>query len=198
MSRGVLVAFEGVDGSGKSTQARRLAERRGALYTYEPGGTELGAELRRRVLDVEAPMHPRTEALLMLGDRSHHVHQVIEPALASGRSVVCDRYFGSTLAYQGYGRGVDLGLLREASELAVDGCWPAMTILLDVSMAVVNDRQAHDRRDRFEAEGLSFHEKVRQGYLTLARELGWVVLDGAGDEEAVSRAVEDAAAALAW
>lgn len=198
MSRGVFLVLEGVDGSGKSTQARRMAERHGALYTLEPGGTEFGAELRRWLLDARTPMHPQTEALIMLGDRSHHVHQLIEPTLAGGRSVVCDRFFGSTLAYQGYGRGVDLGLLRAASELAVGGCWPTLTILLDVSMAVVNERRARDVKDRFEAEGLAFHERVREGYLALALDYGWIVVDGSLDEGEVARALDEATDALAW
>ena len=115
MARGVFVAFEGIDGSGKSGQARRVADARDALFTFEPGDSELGAQLRRWLLDSSATMSPATEALLMLADRAHHVTTVIEPALASGRHVVSDRYSGSTLAYQGYGRGGEEG---KADELA--------------------------------------------------------------------------------
>ncbi len=195
---GVFVVFEGIDVSGKSTQARRVAEERDALFTFEPGDTALGAELRRWVLDAATPMEPATEALVMLADRSHHVRSVIQPTLAAGRSVVCDRFFASTLAYQGFGRGVDLSLLRAASDLAIGACRPTRTILLDVSVEVVNERREHDARDRFEAEDLAFHRRVREGYLALAQEFGWCVLDGARAREEVARAVDEAVADLAW
>lgn len=196
--RGFFLAFEGIDVSGKSTQARRIAARYDALLTFEPGDTALGQELRRWVLDVAMPMNPSTEALIMLTDRSHHVHSVIAPALEAGRSVVCDRFYASTLAYQGYGRGVDLGLLRAASELAVGSCLPNLTILLDVPVEVVNERRAHDAKDRFEAEELAFHQRVRDGYLELAEENAWTVVDGARSEVDVARAIDERVADLPW
>lgn len=194
----VFVVLEGIDVSGKSTQARRLAERHGALFTFEPGDTALGADLRRWVLDAATPMEAETEALLMLADRSHHVHSVIEPALAAGRSVVSDRFFASTLAYQGYGRGVDLGRLVAASELAVAGCWPSRTVLIDVPLEVVIERRALDSRDRFEAEDVRFFDRVRGGYHELAGRYGWRVVDGSGSIEEVGLLVEDAVGGLAW
>ena len=154
MRRGTFVVFEGIDASGKSTQARRVAELRDAHFTFEPGDTPLGVDLRRWVLDAATPMTPITEALLMLADRSHHVRTVIEPTLASGRSVVSDRYFASTLAYQGYGRGVDLARLEAATELAIGGCLPDMTVLIDTPLDVANERRAPDVRDRFESADL--------------------------------------------
>jgi dTMP kinase len=193
-----FVVLEGIDVSGKSTQARRLADRHGALFTFEPGDTDLGADLRRWVLDASTPMAPETEALVMLADRAHHVRTVIAPALEAGRSVVSDRFFASTLAYQGFGRGVDLERLRAASELAVGECWPARTVLIDVALDVVVERRAHDHADRFEAEDLRFHERVRAGYHELAREYGWAVVDGSGDVEAVAALVEDAVEGLRW
>lgn len=196
--RGVFLVFEGIDVSGKSTQARRVAAHYDALYAFEPGDSALGQELRRWVLDAATPMNPSTEALIMLTDRSHHVHSVIAPALEAGRSVVCDRFYASTLAYQGYGRGVDLGLLRAASELAVGSCLPTLTILLDVSVDVVNERRAHDEKDRFEAEDLAFHQRVRDGYLELARENVWFVVDGARSEVDVARAIDERVADLPW
>lgn len=196
--RGVFLVFEGIDVSGKSTQARRVAAHYDALYAFEPGDSALGQELRRWVLDAATPMNPSTEALIMLTDRSHHVHSVIAPALEAGRSVVCDRFYASTLAYQGYGRGVDLGLLRAASELAVGTCLPTLTILLDVSVDVVNERRAHDEKDRFEAEDLAFHQRVRDGYLELARENAWFVVDGARSEVDVARAIDERVADLPW
>jgi dTMP kinase len=198
VTRGVFVAFEGIDVSGKSTQARRVAATHDALFTFEPGDTPLGKELRHWVLDAATPMEPATEALIMLSDRSHHVRSVIEPALRTGRSVVSDRYFASTLAYQGYGRGVDLSLLRAASELAIGTCLPTVTILLDVPLDVVNERRAHDAQDRFEAEDLSFHERVRQGYLELARDGDWFVVDGARSEDDVAAVIEERVARLPW
>lgn len=198
MTRGIFLAFEGIDVSGKSTQARRVAAHYDALYTFEPGDTALGQELRRWVLDAATPMNPSTEALLMLTDRAHHVNSVIAPALNAGRSVVCDRFYASTLAYQGYGRGVDLELLGAASELAVGTCLPTLTILLDVSLEVVNERRAHDAKDRFEAEDLAFHQRVRDGYRQLAKENAWFVVDGARSEVDVARAIDERVADLPW
>ncbi len=198
MSRGVFLVFEGIDVSGKSTQARRVAAARDALFTFEPGDTPFGRDLRHWVLDAATPMAPATEALVMLSDRSHHVRSVIEPTLDEGRSVVSDRYYASTLAYQGYGRGVDLALLEAATALAIGTCQPTLTILLDVPLEVVNERRAHDAKDRFEKEDLAFHQRVREGYLELATGASWVVLDGSGSEEDVARAVDTAVAHLAW
>ncbi len=198
MSRGVFLVFEGIDVSGKSTQAQRVAAQRHARFTFEPGDTPFGRELRHWVLDATTPMAPATEALVMLSDRSHHVRSVIEPTLAEGRSVVSDRYFASTLAYQGYGRGVDLDLLRAATELAIGSCRPTLTILLDLPLDVVNERRAHDAKDRFEKEDLAFHQRVREGYLELAADASWVVLDGSRTEEEVARDVDVAVAHLAW
>ena len=198
MSRGVFLVFEGIDVSGKSTQAQRVAAQRHARFTFEPGDTPFGRELRHWVLDATTPMAPATEALVMLSDRSHHVRSVIEPTLAEGRSVVSDRYFASTLAYQGYGRGVDLDLLRAATELAIGPCRPTLTILLDLPLDVVNERRAHDAKDRFEKEDLAFHQRVREGYLELAADASWVVLDGSRTEEEVARDVDVAVAHLAW
>jgi len=198
VSRGVFLVFEGIDVSGKSTQARRVAEAHGALFTFEPGDTPFGRELRRWVLDAATPMAPATEALVMLSDRSHHVRRVIEPALAQGHAVVSDRFAASTLAYQGYGRGVDLALLAAATQLAIGECHPTLTVLLDVPLEVVNERRAHDAKDRFETEDLAFHQRVREGYLELATQPGWVVLDGAGTPEEVASAVDGVIAHLAW
>lgn len=197
-SRGVFLAFEGIDVSGKSTQAKRVAVGRDALFTFEPGDTPLGAELRHWVLDAATPMEPSTEALIMLSDRSHHVHYVIEPTLASGRSVVTDRFFASTLAYQGYGRGVDLALLRAATELAIGATLPTLTILLDLPLEIVNERRAHDARDRFEAEDLAFHQRVRDGYLELAKDPSWVVVDGSLSEVEVADVIDEVVAGLPW
>lgn len=197
---GLFVAFEGGDGCGKSTQARRVAVARGAHFTFEPGDSPLGADLRRWLLDASAPMSPETEALLMLSDRSHHVRSVIEPLRAGGIHVVSDRFAASTLAYQGYGRGVDLDDLRAATELAIGACTPDLTILLDVAPEVANARREPDARDRFESQDPGFHDRVRRGYLEMAAEGGdrWIVIEASGDLDEVSRAVDDALDSLAW
>lgn len=200
MGRGLFLVFEGIDASGKSTQARRIAELRGAHFGFEPGDTPLGVELRRWLLDASTPMRPETEALLMLSDRSHHVRTVIEPALSRGRDVVLDRYFASTLAYQGYGRGVDQTDLRAATNLAIGTCQPDLTVLIDVDLEVANDRRARDAKDRFESADLDFHARVRQGYLDLAREFGdrWFVVDGSKPEDEVAAMLDERLADLAW
>jgi dTMP kinase len=196
--RGTFLVFEGIDVSGKSTQARRVAELHDALFTFEPGDTPLGVELRHWLLDAATPMEPVTEALLMLSDRSHHVHSVIEPTLKAGRSVVSDRFYASTLAYQGYGRGVDLSLLQSASELAIGSCLPTLTILLDIPLEVVNERRAHDAKDRFESADLAFHQRVREGYLALASEHAWLVVDGSLSESEVAGVIDERVADLPW
>ena len=199
MSRGRFVVFEGIDASGKSTQARRVAQARGARFTFEPGDTPLGADLRRWLLDASAPMSPVTESLLMLADRSHHAATVIEPELAAGRPVVSDRYWASSIAYQGYGGGVDLALLHAATELAIGDCRPDVTVLLDVPVEVADERRLRDHRDRFESADVAFHERVRAGYLELAAAdpAHWRVVNGADDLAAVCAAV-DAVLAQVW
>lgn len=196
--RGVFLVFEGIDVSGKSTQARRVAELHDARFTFEPGDTPLGVDLRHWLLDGATPMAPTTEALLMLSDRSHHVASVIEPTLSEGRSVVSDRFFASTLAYQGYGRGVDLALLRSASDLAIGSCRPDATVLLDIPLEVVNERRAHDAKDRFESADAAFHQRVREGYLELAEREGWIVVDGSPRPEDVAKVIDQRVAHLPW
>ena len=200
MGRGRFIVFEGGDASGKSTQARRIAELADAHFTFEPGDTPLGVDLRRWVLDAATPMTPTTEALVMLADRSHHVRTVIEPTLESGRSVVCDRYFASTLAYQGYGRGVDLAKLRAATDLAIGSCRPDLTILIDLPLDVASERRTFDDRDRFESADLAFHQRVREGYLEIAAGFGdlWLVVDGARGEDEVAAQIDARLADFAW
>lgn len=198
--RGTFLVFEGIDASGKSTHARRVAQARDALFTFEPGDTPLGVELRRWLLDAEAPMAPVTEALMMLADRSHHVRTVIEPTRDAGRAVVSDRFFASTIAYQGYGRGVDLDELRAATELAIGSCRADLTILLDIPLDVANERRERDARDRFESADLEFHQRVRTGYLRIARENpdDWFVVDATGSESEVAEAIDERIRQLAW
>jgi dTMP kinase len=198
MTRGRFVAFEGIDGSGKSTQARRVAAARDALYTVEPGGTALGVELRRWLLDASTPWGPVTEALLMLADRAQHVAEVIEPALTAGQSVISDRFAASTLAYQGYGGGVDRDALWSATTMAIGTCVPDLTVLVDVPVEVAKARRSGT--DRFEREGDDFFHDVRRGFLELAAAGGaaWVVVDGSLSLDEVAWSVDDALDALGW
>jgi dTMP kinase len=200
MARGLFLVFEGGDASGKSTQARRVAEHVGALFTFEPGDTPLGKDLRKWLLADPTPMLPQTEALLMLADRSHHVASVVEPTLQGGRHVVSDRFFASTLAYQGYGRGVDLRELIAATDLAIGTCRPDLTVLIDVSVDVANERRARDVRDRFETSDLDFHQRVRDGYLEMARRSpqDWFVVDGSKSEREVATLIDERVATLPW
>ena len=177
--RGRLLAFEGGEASGKSTQSARLAARLDAVLTREPGGTAVGAKMRSVLLDPETYLVDRAEALLMAADRAQHVAEVVEPALDAGRHVVTDRYAGSSLAYQGFGRGLPLEEVRMLSEWAACGLWPDVTLLLDVPVELAAARQT-GRSDRLEAAGEDFHRRVGDGFRALARQHGdsWVVVDG--------------------
>ena len=200
MSRGRFIAFEGGEASGKSTQAAALAERLGALLTREPGGTALGLRIRALVLDPEsADLHPRTEALLLAADRAQHVAELVAPALAAGRHVVTDRFSGSTLAYQGYGQGLGVDDLMWLSQWASDGLEPDLVVLLDVEPVVAVARQGSRPLDRLEARDAAFHERVRDGYRSLARadSARWTVVDGSGSESEVAARVWEAYTAWA-
>jgi dTMP kinase len=161
----MLIAFEGGEGTGKSTQARLLASRLDAVLTFEPGGTPVGGELRAILLDGEE-IDPRTEALLMAADRAEHVANVIRPALDRNVNVVTDRYFYSSLAYQGYGRGLGVEAVRALSAFA--GAPEAdIVILLTIPASVRRDRLT-GQLDRIEAGDEEFHERVEKGFLELA------------------------------
>jgi len=196
--RGFLIAFEGGEGSGKSTQASRLATRLGAVLTREPGGTPLGERIREVVLDPgSGPVHPRAEALLMAAARAQHVAEVIAPALARGQTVVTDRYVGSSLAYQGYGHGLDLQELADLSAWATAGRAADVVMLLSVRSEVAAARLRRPA-DRMERLGRSFHRRVGQGFAALAAAdpQRWRVVDGNGTMDEVAARVD--AAYDAW
>lgn len=194
MSIGRLIVFEGGEGTGKSTQAQLLAERLGAVTTREPGGTGLGGHLRGLLLGAagDAPIADRTEALLMAADRAQHAAEILRPALAAGRDVVCDRYIASTVAYQGAGRGLDGAELRRISDWAVDGLVPDLVVLLVVPEEVAWERTG-GARDRIEAAGREFHRRVVASFLSQAEADPdtWVVLDGTGGVDEVHARVLD-------
>lgn len=195
--RGRLIALEGIDGCGKSTQAHLLADALGALCTHEPGDSSIGPQLRQVLLgSADASLSPRAEALLMAADRAQHVAEVVEPALAGGRWVVTDRFSASTLAYQGYGRGIDLDVLGDLVAWATGGLAPDLTVLVDVPEDVGLARRGASAPDRLERLGPSFHSRVRHGYLALAGAAPdmWAVVDGTGSVAGVAAAVHRAVA----
>jgi len=186
-----FIVFEGGEASGKSTQSSRLAGRLGALHTREPGGTAIGRLLRELMLDARTTgLDDRAEALLMAADRAQHVAEVVRPALAVGRHVVSDRYIGSTLAYQGHGRGLSVVDLRRISAWAADDLWPDLIVLLDVPPEVAAARGS-GTPDRLEAAGAAFHDRVARGYRALASAdpLHWVTVDGSAPADDVEAAV---------
>jgi dTMP kinase len=181
MPRGRFITFEGPEGGGKTTQhdlLRRRLERRGVrvLQTREPGGTPVGQELRAMLLVPERPpLAPVTQALLLSADRAQHVAEVVHPSLAAGMVVISDRYADSTLAYQGFGDGLDLAALEALTQFATSGLAPDLTILLDIDVrAGLERRRAAFRAgdgelNRIDRRDLSYHQRVRDGYLALAR-----------------------------
>jgi dTMP kinase len=181
--RGLFITLEGIEGAGKSTQARLLAEElrsRGerVVVSREPGGTAFGSALRAMLLDpAGGPIAPLAELFLYLADRAQHVRDIVAPALERGEVLICDRFADATVAYQGYGRGLDPAFIAAASDRAAAGIVPDLAILLDcedvgAGVARARRRQAGDGtagvEDRFEREDLSFHRRVRDGYRALA------------------------------
>ena len=196
-ARGRLIALEGIDGSGKSTQARALADVLSARLTHEPGATPLGASLRGLVLAPEASApSARAEALLMAADRAEHVALVVEPALAAGEWVVSDRYAGSTIAYQGYGRGLPVAELARLTTWASGGLAADLSVLIDVSVELAAARLAGlpGGADRMERLGAAFAARVRDGFLAQAAEdpAHWVVVDGSRSAEAITAHIVEA------
>jgi len=202
-SNGLFITLEGPDGAGKSSQAGLLAERirgvgRDVVLTREPGGTQMGERVRQVLMDVRGGGHDGlSDALLFNAARRRHTIEVIRPALARGSTVVCDRYTDSTLAYQGYGDGVRLDLLKVITGAATDGLVPARTVLVDLPVEVGLARKlggAADDLTRFELQGehdQAFHERVRAGYFELAgnEPSRWRVVNGAAERDAVAAAI---------
>ncbi|NPA93679.1 MAG: dTMP kinase [Chloroflexi bacterium] len=198
---GFFVTFEGPEGSGKTTQIRRLAaflEAQGyqVVMTREPGGTLIGDQIRQILLaHGNEAMKTRTEVLLFQASRAQHVAELIQPALEQGKIVLCDRFADSTLAYQGFGRGESLEDLRRLIAYATNGLKPHLTLLLDVDVEEGLRRRQPllQEWNRLDAEALAFHQKVREGYLQLAQAEPerWVVVDAEKPIEAVEAAIRE-------
>jgi dTMP kinase len=192
---GLFITLEGPEGSGKSTQAARLAahlrgQGRQVLLTREPGGTPVSEQIRGLIINhANAELHPHAEFLLFCASRTQLVHQVIRPHLAMEGTVVCDRFSDSTLAYQGFGRGLDLQMLDTVNRFAADGLTPDITFLLDLPVEIGLERRklSGGEWNRMDAQTLAFHQRVRDGYLALAQKepARWARVDASVDTELV-------------
>ncbi|RJQ48546.1 MAG: dTMP kinase [Nitrospiraceae bacterium] len=171
-----FISFEGIEGSGKSTQAKLLAEvlrgrRHQVLTTFEPGGTRIGQKIRTLLLEPQNHMDPITELLLYYASRAQHVREVIYPALLKNTVVITDRFTDSTVAYQGYARGLDLSIITALNDIVVPDMKPFLTFLLDMDVEEGLRRNRHaQKEDRFELENIEFHNRVRKGFLSIASE----------------------------
>ncbi len=202
----MFVTMEGIEGSGKTTQMKRIAQwltaaGREFLITRQPGGTPIGEQIRSILLNPgNKDLSPTTELLLYMADRAQHLETVIRPALDSEIVVVCDRYFDATIVYQGYARGLEKKKIRQLHQITCSGLMPDLTLLLDLETGIGLDRawkRIHKddnqaMESRFEKEKLSFHQRVREGYLALARQEAdrFVIIDAAADEKTVGDRIE--------
>lgn len=181
--KGLFITFEGVEGAGKTTLIKKLVaffaeKQRDVFLTREPGGSELGKKLRSIILNADEKICPSAELFLFLADRSQHVEECIKPALKAGKIVLCDRFIDSTIAYQGYGRGMDIAQLTNFNTVATGGLEPHLTFLLDLlperGLKRAKERNIEQNltidEGRFEAEALQFHQKIREGFLALAEQ----------------------------
>ena len=197
--RGVFISFEGIDGSGKSTQIlhlKSMLEGKGfsVIFVREPGGTLVSERIRPILLDKgSAGMKPEAELLLFEAARAQIVREVIEPALFRGEIVICDRFFDSTVAYQGYARGIDLDTIHKLNDFATGGLEPDITFLLDLPVEDAVKRQGkRGEKDRMELEGVAFMQKVRDGFLTHASSKDrMVVLDARNEEMVLAQTIEN-------
>lgn len=194
-----FITFEGPEGCGKTTQSKLFAEflehsGLNVLYTREPGGTPIGEQIRKVLMALDnTAMDPRAEALLFSAARAQLVHQIIKPHLEQGGVVVSDRYYDSTLAYQGYGLQQDLEALRQVTRFATSDLTPDLTLLVDVPVEVGLERKQQGKEwNRLDAYALEIHKRVRQGYLELARAEPerWVIIDGCDSPEEVEEAIQ--------
>ncbi len=202
----IFITFEGIEGCGKTTQLARLAEKlrargRQVLTTREPGGCPIADAIRKILLDPgNSDLAPRAELLLYAAARAQHVEEVVKPALEQGVLVLCDRFTDATLAYQGFGRGLDRNLIAELNDLAAGGLTPDLTLLLDMPVEHGlnralgrNARSNLEQEGRFEAESLAFHQRVREGYLAICQNLPrYARIDALGSIEVVEERIDAA------
>ncbi|NQW60546.1 dTMP kinase [bacterium] len=191
-TRGTYIAFEGLEGCGKSTHVTRLAEKINAVATREPGGTRIGALLRSILADPEnTDLNSRTELLLMTADRAQHMSELIEPALQRGQHVVSDRSVYSTLAYQGYGRGLDVDTLLSINTWALNNVLPDIVVWIQIPTEEANTRLAKRNLDRFEREGADFFARIGAGFAELAAKdpARWILIDGLEPKDMVEEKI---------
>jgi dTMP kinase len=181
---GSFITLEGPEGAGKTTQLKQLSKQLDILgiihiVTRDPGGTPLGRQIRRILLNPENPVNPMSELLLYQADRAQHVSEIILPALQEGKLVLCDRYVDSTMAYQGYARGIDFAIIENLNQVATGGLRPELTILFDLDSSEGLARLHPGGHDRLEREAIEFHHKVRDGYHQLVKKEPerWKVID---------------------
>jgi dTMP kinase len=188
------IALEGSEACGKSTQAQRLATNLDAVLTRETGGTRIGAAIREILHDTaNDELADKAEVLLIAADRAQHMTEVIRPALAAGRHVVSDRSVFSSLAYQGYGRGIPMDIVRSTNDWALDGTWPELVLLIDVPAEVLAERMADRDLDRFELADEAFHARVRAGFADMAAAdpNRWLIVDGSGPKDDVAELIRE-------
>jgi len=206
----MFITLAGIEGSGKTTQIKKIAEflekkKQPYILTREPGGTETGKKIRAILLDPDTKgLSSKAELLLYAADRAHHLDSVILPALKSGKYVICDRFMDCTTAFQGFGRGIDMNLIEKIHAIVLEGLKPDITFLLDIdpgtglnraiSCIATGERAVNE--SRFEQESLNFHQKVRQGYLNLAEKEPhrFVIIDSSMDVDSVSEIIIEAIA----
>jgi dTMP kinase len=207
MKKGIFISFEGIEGTGKSTQAKLLSEHlreKGleAILTEEPGGTKIGRKIRDLLLSPDhLEMAPLTELFLYFASRTQHLEQVILPALKRGAIVITDRFTDSTIAYQGFGRGLDLRLIQSLDSIATSGMRPDITLLLDLDEETgLRRNRGMNKTDRFELEDINFHKRVRKGFLELAaQQPGRIkLIDASLHRKEISKRVLDIIKELIW
>ena len=192
MTTGRYIAFEGLEGCGKSTHVTRLAEAIGGVATREPGGTEIGASLRTAMLDASNTMlSPRAEALMMSADRAQHLDEIVLPTLRAGKHVISDRSAYSSLAYQGYGRMLDIEVLKRFNNWAIDGHWPDLVVFIDVPLEQLLERLQKRELDRFEREDHAFFERIFTGFHTMAAAdpARWLIVDGTPPKDELAETI---------
>lgn len=199
----LFITFEGGEGCGKSTQAKSLYGRLcrsdiAAVLTHEPGGTSFGEHIRDILKWTDAYVSPETELLMFNASRAQLLAEIIRPGLKAGKTVICDRYVDSTVAYQGYGRGLDTSRVSLINDVASGGLGPDLTVLLDMSPEDGFARIADRQKDRFEKEDAAFHERVREGFLTLARDdpKRWLVIDARQSKQKIGSIIWDKVSSL--